>query len=207
MRAKTGSGRTAAFLLPAIQNTITKAPPKGQVSVLILSPTNEQAMQISAEAARLVARVEPPLEVHTASGALARKPALKKFIAGDPKILVATPGRLSQYLNDGDVRAKFDGMKTLVLYELDRLVDSGFLPDIDKSLRLLPSKAGGNWQGMCFSDTLSRQNRVVAENFLTKHYVTISTYVFLETYGVTLPLATEAWLQNMSWKRRALFDL
>ena len=69
----------------------------------------------------------------------------------DPKILVATPGRLNDYLSEGDVRAKFSEMKTLVLDEADRMLDAGFLGAILKILEALPSKTTGRWQGMCFS--------------------------------------------------------
>lgn len=60
---KLGTGKTTAFLLPAIQNTLTESPRKGQVSILIMSPTRELALQIAAEASRLVARLARPLEV------------------------------------------------------------------------------------------------------------------------------------------------
>ena len=74
---------------------------------------------------------------------------------GDPKILVATPGRLNDYLSEMDVRAKFNGIKTLVLDEADRMLDAGFLPAILQVLNALPSKSTGQWQGMCFSVRIS----------------------------------------------------
>ena len=154
VQAKTGTGKTTAFLLPAIQNAIIEAPSKGQVAILILSPTRELALQIAAEASRLVSRLRKPLQVHTAFGGTAKATTLTKFMNGDPKILVATPGRLNDYLNESDVRARFGGIKTLVLDEADRMLDAGFLPDILKVLRALPSKMNGQWQGMCFSATL-----------------------------------------------------
>jgi len=125
VQAKTGTGKTTAFLLPAIQNTLQDAPRKGQVSVLVMSPTRELALQIAAEASRLVARLKQPLQVHTAFGGTTKASNLSKFRNGDPKILVATPGRLNDYLSEDDVRAKFDGMKTLILDEADRMLDAG----------------------------------------------------------------------------------
>ena len=127
MQAKTGTGKTTAFLLPAIQNTIIEPPPKGQVAILILSPTRELALQIAAEASRLVSRLKTPLQIHTAFGGTAKASTLSKFRDGDPKILVATPGRLNDYLTELDVRVKFRGIKTLVLDEADRMLDAGFL--------------------------------------------------------------------------------
>lgn len=177
VQAKTGTGKTTAFLLPAIQNTIINAPPEGQVAVLILSPTRELALQIAAEATRLVSRLGTPLQVHTAYGGTGKAGNLSKFKDGDPKILVATPGRLNDYLSEVDVRAKFDGMKTLVLDEADRMLDAGFLPDILKILSALPSKARGRWQGMCFSATLPPTIQNVLSNVLKADYVSISTYV------------------------------
>ncbi|KAF6240336.1 hypothetical protein HO173_001947 [Letharia columbiana] len=175
VQAKTGTGKTTAFLLPAIQNTIIEAPRRGQVAVLILSPTRELALQIAAEASRLVSRLRMPLQVHTAFGGTAKASNLSKFRNGDPKILVATPGRLNDYLSESDVRAKFDGMKTLILDEADRMLDAGFLPDILKVLRVLPSKRNGQWQGMCFSATLPPKIQQVLSNVLKEDYVSIST--------------------------------
>ena len=90
-----------------------------------MSPTRELALQIAAEAERLVAKLKRPLEVHTAFGGTAKNSALAKFINGDPKILVATPGRLNDYLSELDVRKRFTGMKTLILDEADRMLDQG----------------------------------------------------------------------------------
>lgn len=180
MQAKTGTGKTTAFLLPSIQNAIIDAPRKGQVAILILAPTRELALQIATEASRLVSRLRTPLQVHTAFGGTAKASNLRKFIDGDPKILVATPGRLNDYLSDPDVRSKFDGMKTLILDEADKMLDGGFLPDILKVLGALPSKTNGQWQGMCFSATLPPKIQQVLSNVLKKGHVSISTYVFSE---------------------------
>ena len=159
-----------------------ESPRKGKVAVLILSPTRELALQIAAEASRLVSRLRIPLQVHTAFGGTAKARTLGKFINGDPKILVATPGRLNDYLSESDVRAKFDEMKTLVLDEADRMLDAGFLPEILKVLHALPSKKDGRWQGMCFSATLPPKIHQVLSNVLKKDHISISTYVFSERF-------------------------
>lgn len=125
MQAKTGTGKTIAFLIPAIQNILQHSTRKGQVSILVLSPTRELAVQIADEAKLLVSKFKRPIEVHTAFGGTARESAISKFKLGDPKILVATPGRLNDYLSEGNVRAKFDDMKTLILDEADRMLDAG----------------------------------------------------------------------------------
>ena len=127
-----------------------------------------------------MSRLKKPLQVHTAFGGTAKAANLAKFTNGDPKILVATPGRLNDYLSDPDVRAKFNGMKTLVLDEADRMLAAGFLPEILNVLRALPSKMTGKWQGMCFSATLPPTIQEVLSNVLKKNHASISTYVFLE---------------------------
>lgn len=91
VQAKTGTGKTLAFLLPAIQNTLQNSPSKGQVAILVMSPTRELALQIAAEAERLLKKFRRPIEVHTAFGGTAKASSLTKFKQGDPKILVATP--------------------------------------------------------------------------------------------------------------------
>lgn len=63
--------------------------------------------------------------MHTAFGGSARASYLNKFRNGDPAILVATPGRLKDYLEEADVRPKFDDMQTLILDEADRMLDAG----------------------------------------------------------------------------------
>ena len=128
VQAKTGTGKTVAFLLPAIQKLLTTTKRNGQVAILILSPTRELALQIAAEAQRLVklpSGGKREIQVHTAFGGSSRASYLNKFRNGDPAILVATPGRLKDYLEEEDVRPKFDGMQTLILDEADRMLDAG----------------------------------------------------------------------------------
>lgn len=178
VQAKTGTGKTTAFLLPAIQNTLRNPPSNGQVSVLILSPTRELALQIAAEAQRLVSKMQKPLQIHTAFGGTAKASSLSNFKHGDPKVIVATPGRLKDYLSEADVRSRFESMKTLVLDEADRMLDAGFLPDILKILSALPPKngPGRQWQGMAFSATIPQPMvETVFKHILSKDYTRIST--------------------------------
>ncbi|KAL8673684.1 MAG: hypothetical protein Q9168_001899 [Polycauliona sp. 1 TL-2023] len=175
VQAKTGTGKTVAFLLPAIQNTLRNRPAKGLVSILVLSPTRELALQIAAEANLLVSKINPTLEVHTAFGGTSKATILGKFKRGDPKILIATPGRLNDYLSEGDVMTRFSSIRTVVLDEADRMLDQGFLPDILKILKALPSKQTGNWQGMCFSATIPSQMKQVFSNILKPDHAKVST--------------------------------
>ena len=175
MQAKTGTGKTIAFLLPAIQNTLLHRPSKGLVSILVMSPTRELALQIAAEARLLVANLQSKLEIHTAFGGTAKVSNLSKFMSGDPKILIATPGRLNDYLSEEDVKRKFKSMRTLVLDEADRMLDQGFLPDILKILDALPPKKRTNWQGMCFSATIPPKMEQVFANVLKPDHIKVST--------------------------------
>jgi ATP-dependent RNA helicase MSS116 len=164
VQAKTGTGKTIAFLLPALQSVLTQpALPRGQVAILILSPTRELALQIAKECDAVTAQLKPRLECHTAYGGTAKDSALKRFLNADPKVVVATPGRLNDYLSDDFVRDKFSDMRTLVLDEADQMLEAGFLPAITQILNALPPKSRG-WQGMCFSATIPKK----IEAFLPK---------------------------------------
>lgn len=98
---------------------------KGLVSILVMSPTRELALQIAAEAKLLVSKLQPTFEVHTAFGGTARASNLSNFKKGDPKILIATPGRLNDYLSDEEVAPRFKSIRSLVLDEADRMLDQG----------------------------------------------------------------------------------
>ena len=104
----------------------------------------------------------------------ARATALQKFMNGSPSVLVATPGRLKDYLSDEATRAKFSNVKTIVLDEADSMLEAGFLQDVKHILRLLPPKSSG-WQGMCFSATVPDKIKDVLKVVLKPGYATIST--------------------------------
>ena len=93
---------------------------------------------------------------------------------GNPSILVATPGRLKDYLSDESVREKFGNLTTLVLDEADRMLEQGFLQDVKAILRLLPPKSSG-WQGMCFSATVPEPIKSVLNVVLGPGYTQLST--------------------------------
>ncbi|KAL8647001.1 MAG: hypothetical protein Q9210_005813 [Variospora velana] len=175
VQAKTGTGKTVAFLLPAIQNTLLSRPARGMVSILIMSPTRELALQIAAEAKLLVSKLQPTMEVHTAFGGTAKATNLSKFKKGDPKILIATPGRLNDYLSEIDIGPKFRSIRTLILDEADRMLDQGFLPDILKILKALPPKTSAKWQAMCFSATIPPKMQQVFSHVLKPDHAKIST--------------------------------
>lgn len=177
IQAKTGTGKTAAFLLPCL-HTLLNAPkpiPRGQVYGLIISPTRELALQIAKECDQLTSQLERErLECHVAFGGTARASNLNKFMNGSPSILVATPGRLKDYLSENQVARKFSDLRTLILDEADTMLESGFLADVREILRLLPPKSAG-WQGMCFSATVPAKTKEVVDCVLAPGYTSLST--------------------------------
>ncbi|KAE9971000.1 hypothetical protein EG328_005927 [Venturia inaequalis] len=175
VQAKTGTGKTIAFLLPALQNLLTGPKlPHGQVGILIISPTRELAVQIAEECDRLTASLPTHVDCHTAFGGTAKAASLKRFMKGNPAVLVATPGRLLDYLSDPSVRKKFTGIRTVILDEADTMLESGHLVSVRNILKQIPPKSEG-WQGLCFSATLPSRVRDVVHHILAPGYKHIST--------------------------------
>src|SRR6184192_3545460 len=141
--AITGSGKTAAFLLPIMQRFLAKR--RGVTRALILSPTRELTAQIDAHFTELA--VHTPLSGAAIYGGVGMGPQEHAFRSG-VDVIVATPGRLLDHFQYG--YAKLEGLEILVLDEADRMLDMGFLPDIRRVLRHLPSKR----QTLFFSATL-----------------------------------------------------
>ena len=140
--AQTGTGKTLAFLVP-VMDQMAKNPGKG-VSVLILVPTRELAMQVAEQYDALRGRQLPPAAL--VMGGANENGQLKQL--KNARIVVATPGRLEDFLDRRLVSLR--DVKTLVLDEADRMFDMGFLPSIRRIAALLPKKR----QTLCFSATL-----------------------------------------------------
>ncbi|TVY71363.1 ATP-dependent RNA helicase [Lachnellula suecica] len=173
-QAKTGTGKTIAFLLPAIQTMLNKnRRPGSGVSLLVISPTRELAMQIAKEATALLKRI-PQYQISFAIGGTNKNTEEKKILSGCD-ILIATPGRLYDHLGDERIRDCFHSLDTLVLDEADRLLDMGFMNDLKKIVACLPDKAKSNRQGMLFSATIAPHVEKVAHLVLSKDYKFIST--------------------------------
>lgn len=98
---------------------------------------------------------------------------------GSPSVLVATPGRLKDYLTEKPTQAKFNNLRTVILDEADTMLEKGFLEDVKHILRLLPPKSSG-WQGMCFSATVPDKIKDVLKVVLMPNYATVSTIDKLE---------------------------
>ncbi|CAN9100630.1 unnamed protein product [Alternaria alternata] len=175
VQAKTGTGKTVAFLLPAIQNLLAgNMPRRGKVAILVVCPTRELALQIAKECNGVTACLPQKMECHTAFGGTSRASNLKAFMNGNPTVLVATPGRLDDILGEEQVREKFSDLKTVILDEADQMLDAGFAPAVKKILRRIPPKNDG-WQGMCFSATLPKEVLDIAKIVLFPGYTHLST--------------------------------
>ena len=173
-QAKTGTGKTIAFLLPAIQTLINKnRRPGSGISLLVISPTRELAMQIAKEANALLQRL-PKYKVSFAIGGT-NKDREERDILGGCDILIATPGRLYDHLSDQRVVHTFKNLDTLVLDEADRLLDMGFMNALKDIIKCLPDKKATDRQGMLFSATIAPHVEKVAHLVLGPGYKFIST--------------------------------
>jgi ATP-dependent RNA helicase RhlE len=153
--ASTGSGKTAAFLLPILHRLIGK--PRGVTRTLVLTPTRELAAQIHEHFEELAAHTR--LKGATVFGGVGMAPQEKAFRAG-VDVIVATPGRLLDHFQHP--YARLNHLEVLVLDEADRMLDMGFLPDIRRILRVLPSKR----QTLLFSATMPREIVTLASDML-----------------------------------------
>ncbi|HEX3580441.1 MAG TPA: DEAD/DEAH box helicase, partial [Thermoanaerobaculia bacterium] len=141
--AATGSGKTAAFVLPILHRLIGKK--RGTTRALIVTPTRELAAQIDEHLRDLA--VHTPLSGAAVFGGVGMGPQEHAFRSG-VDVLVATPGRLLDHFQHP--YAKLASLEILVLDEADRMLDMGFLPDIRRVLQHLPSKR----QTLFFSATM-----------------------------------------------------
>lgn len=171
-RAKTGTGKTIAFLVPAIQVLVAARPHRNDISVLAISPTRELASQISKEASALLKF--HPFETQVVVGGTNMKAEQKRLAEQRCDILVATPGRLIDHLTQGeitvgrsrmDVRAKCARLRCLILDEADQLLEMGFRQEIEKVLALIPKER----QTLLFSATVPEGIRQIAGMALRPH--------------------------------------
>ena len=155
-RAMTGSGKTAAFLLPILHRLHGK--PRGTTRALVLTPTRELAGQIAADLASLARRT--PMSVATIHGGVG-KGAQEKALRRGVDVIVATPGRLLDHFRHG--YAALRGLEVLVIDEADRMLDIGFLPDIRRVMAHVPKRR----QTLLFSATLPREIVALARDILS----------------------------------------
>jgi ATP-dependent RNA helicase RhlE len=143
--AQTGTGKTLAFLLPLIE-TLDREPGNSTVA-LVLLPTRELAMQVHEQYEQL--RTKKMSGAALVIGGVSEKAQIQSLRAGS-KLVIATPGRLQDFMNRK--LANLQNVKMLVLDEADRMLDMGFLPAIRRILSVLPQKR----QTLCFSATMEQ---------------------------------------------------
>jgi ATP-dependent RNA helicase RhlE len=151
--AQTGTGKTLSFLIPIIEKLGTDKA-RG-AAALILLPTRELAMQVEKACRQLAQGISIALVV----GGMSEGPQIEALRRG-ARLIVATPGRLEDYISRRLV--KLDGVKILVLDEVDRMLDMGFKPAIRRIADCLPKDR----QTLCYSATLDNQIKEVVRDYL-----------------------------------------
>lgn len=141
--AQTGTGKTAAYMLPVLHRLLDL--PRGTTQALVVTPTRELAQQV--DDVLLGLAYHTPLRAGVLVGGTAMAPQEKSLRAG-VEVLVATPGRLLDHMRQH--QARFDHLHTLVLDEADRMLDMGFLPDLKRIIARLPARK----QTLLFSATM-----------------------------------------------------
>ena len=156
--AETGTGKTAAFLVPILQRFVNEeAPQPPRTRALVLAPTRELAVQIEDQVQGLT--------YHTAVSSVAvfggvPMTAQEQALKAGVDIVVATPGRLMDHMRHESI--DFSGLEVLVLDEADRMLDMGFWPDVQRILAALPARR----QTLLFSATMPPQVLTLTQEFL-----------------------------------------
>ncbi|KQN75758.1 DEAD/DEAH box helicase [Duganella sp. Leaf61] len=161
--AQTGTGKTASFSLPIIQMLLANAshstsPARHPVRALILTPTRELAVQV-ADNVKAYAK-HTPLRSTVVFGGMDMKPQTALLKAG-VEIVIATPGRLLDHIEQKNI--SLSQVQMLVMDEADRMLDMGFLPDLQRIINLLPKQR----QNLMFSATFSPEIKKLANTFLS----------------------------------------
>jgi len=184
-QARTGTGKTLAFLIPVLQNIISYDPRLEQrspgrdrasptdIRAIIVSPTRELAEQIAVEAQRVTRNTG--VIVQTAVGGTGKAFGLRKIKSEGCHVLVGTPGRLNDILSDpySDVRAP--NLSAFVLDEADRLLDQGFAPEIANIQKCLPDRHDVDRQTLLFSATVPEEVMEVVNRTMKRDYKFVRT--------------------------------
>ncbi|KAI9304652.1 P-loop containing nucleoside triphosphate hydrolase protein [Cunninghamella echinulata] len=176
VKAKTGTGKTLAFLIAALETVLKDKSAKDikyfeGTSILIISPTRELASQIATEAEKLTKFL--PFQVHCLVGGESKRAQINKLERGRSDIVVATPGRLYDMLSSvRHLKRACENIQVLVLDEADQLIDMGFKEELKRILALVPEKR----QTMLYSATISDDIKKNLGNFaLSPKYDLIDT--------------------------------
>ncbi len=156
--AQTGTGKTAAFVLPTLQNL--QQGPRKKIRTLILTPTRELAEQVHENIQQMAGTTQ--LKSCAIYGGVSKSGQIHTLRRG-VEIVVACPGRLLDHINSRTIN--LSTVEILILDEADQMLDKGFLPDIRRILKHVPQKR----QSMVFSATMPGEIRHLVENILTDH--------------------------------------
>ena len=166
--AQTGSGKTAAFALPLLQQLCEASPAsatsaasanKRRIRALVLVPTRELAAQVGEAFASVARHLPQPLKLMVLSGGVSINPQMMK-LRGGADLVVATPGRLIDLIDHNALT--LDAVQTLVLDEADRLLDLGFGEELNRLLTLMPARR----QNLFFSATFPPATEALARSML-----------------------------------------
>ena len=156
--AQTGTGKTAAFVLPILQRLAARPVSHRGIRVLILTPTRELAIQVEQSVRTYSGGSVRSTAIYGGVGFGGQVSALRRGV----EIVVATPGRLLDHSRQGTIDLR--SVEILVLDEADRMLDMGFIRDIRQVLALLPDRR----QNLLFSATFSREIRSLADGLLDR---------------------------------------
>ncbi|PSS24217.1 DEAD-box ATP-dependent RNA helicase [Actinidia chinensis var. chinensis] len=175
-KAKTGTGKTVAFLLPSIEVVLKSLPidcnqKRSPIFVLVICPTRELASQAAAEANTLL-KYHPSIGVQVVIGGTRLALEQKRMQANPCQILMATPGRLKDHIeNTAGFATQLMGVKVLVLDEADHLLDMGFRRDIEHIIAAVPKQR----QTLLFSATVPEEVRRICHIALKRDHEFIDT--------------------------------
>jgi len=155
--AQTGTGKTAAFVLPILQKLSDQGPSKS-IRALIVAPTRELAEQTDSYINKFARNLN--LRHCVIYGGVSKEAQIRQLRQG-VDIVVACPGRLLDIANDRAIQ--LNRIETLVLDEADQMLDRGFLPDIRRIIKMLPNKR----QSLVFSATMPKEVRLLLDEILT----------------------------------------
>jgi ATP-dependent RNA helicase MSS116 len=177
-KAKTGTGKTLAFMIPTIERIMAamsnRSKNRSDICCLVISPTRELASQIGAETEKLLSFHKKEIQKVVVCVGGTNKNKDVRSLAGTTPIVVATPGRLLDHLQNGGLAERMARLDSLILDEADQLLDMGFRPDIERILRLLqPSRQ--TRQTLLFSATIPDSVSEIANIALRKGYNFVDT--------------------------------
>jgi ATP-dependent RNA helicase RhlB len=199
-QAQTGTGKTAAFLITILtrlwENPVPEPRPKGTPRALCLAPTRELALQIESDARDLSKYMN--IGLHCVVGGMDFQKQLDKITAGPLDLLIATPGRLLDFINRRNINLK--QVEVLVLDEADRMLDMGFIPDVRRIVYQTPHKR--TRQTLFFSATFNEEVMRLARSWtLAPEHVSITP----ETVA-TDTVEQKFWLVSTEDKAKVLLE-